>query len=122
MLLFFIDAAEASTFPDWKALNECIKLDVERGGSVWAWAFDLADKPLANRQGRIIELPALISTELQPMPQTQANKEPESSKKLDIFFDEIVNILKDGDIRRIFLWFFLGLISGGAFEWPLFDA
>ncbi len=116
LLLFFIGAAEASTFPYGKALNEGIKLDAGRGGSVRAcWAFGRADKPLTDRQGSIIELTALIPAERQPMPKTQANKEPESSKKLGILPDEIINILNDGVIQRIFLWFFFGLICGGAF-------
>lgn len=120
LLLFLTGTAEASTFPDWKALNEDIKLNAGRGASHWACVFDLAEEPLADRQYRFIELLALISTERQPMPKTQPNEKREQPEKLGVRTDGWLEIFKEHGLYW-FGMFLAGLTCGGAFGWPPFS-
>jgi hypothetical protein len=117
LLLFFVGTSKASATPEGKTLGKEIKLDLCRGSNYGALVFDLTEQPFTDWQCGVVELTALVSTESKPVTKKQTNKEPESSEKLGIFFDEIMNILKDGDVQRIFLWFVFGVICGyGPFE------
>ena len=121
LLLFFVGTAKSSTFPEWKALNKEIEFDVGWGASHWTWVFDLAEKPLADRASGFIELLALISTELQPMPKTQANEKREQSKKLGVRTDDLLDIFKEHGLYWFGI-FLAGLIFGDAFGWPPFSS
>ena len=115
--LSFVGTTEAAALPCWKTLSEAVKFDDCWALRKWAWSFNLPEKPLPNWHSGPVELTTFISTDGKPIAEKQANKETKTSKKLSAFADEAVNILKDRDIQKIFLWFVFGVICGyGPFE------
>ena len=120
ILLLFIGSAEASALPRCEALNETIQRDSAWADGHGTRMFDLPEKPFTNRHGDVIELSALVAADSQPMTKQKTNEKTNASEKLSSTADDIMNLLKDWKVQKIFLWFLFGVFCGGGFGEPPF--
>ena len=77
--------------------------------------FNLVTKSCKQVCREVVEFFPLIAANGQPIAKKNTDEKPKTREEFGTIGDEIMNILKDWKIQKIFLWFVFGVLCGYGF-------
>jgi hypothetical protein len=125
LVCFFLGAAiafpcfsKAATLPEWKGTFKTISINGANTGNNWRFPLFFFHENFSDGLSDFVKFGALIATDGKPISQQSANKEPSNSEKLRVLTEDVVDLVKDRNVRHVFLWFVFGVLCGYGFFAP----